>query len=725
VLNKAKIRNYFLVFFLGLAVLFLFQNCGQFKLSPKARDTAATSFTSMMDVTLRPPTEFAWHRRYIFLVDMSYSMVSGPCPFDIDVSDSTHGFTGAYKDYDPNFPTEGVNYLDARARVADCSLNENLNYGQMTLDYSQPNNSNYLPNHKTFKGHDFDGNRFKVIREWITQMKNSNNLEFLQRTKILLIPSGGGVAYERLLAQYPQSLEFLPLNDSRLEASLINLEVIHNETKDWAKMPPSDRFANFDPNLEALKMGTSSLNFAYDKIFKVTDLEMQKFAESNELTHTTFKLFSFGDQRTNPVNSQFDKALSYYSTCLECLPSLEKAWGRKEDDQLEAVDLKLSLIQGLNKYYGSGFFDSDFFNMQSQPVQNPIRYTANSGNTQYTGEEFPQNQRNVIDFLNQRSFDRKASSRIFTQNKALPPYRLVNSNSGITTFKTTHIFVLNANFKIDNNGKGEADTDGDGLVDSKEAVYNLSPLNSRSNNLCLDVLMTEEAYKSRCESLAASKLCHAELDSDGDTLNECEELTIGTDPFDFDSDGDGIPDSLEVIYGFNPLFDDNRADSNGDGLTNIMSLGMGLNPSVLPVQVPANDLTKVLLNYLEQQTVNSVNLGLVKTDVFKLDVTSFPFINSGLVASEFPVQYLIRPGSKGFNASAQVPFYHQLISPVSTVGTNKLLGIIRVVDPDEPLRVYWEIFDLELNSNNLGQFRTLDLSKFSQIKVIDRVRLVK
>jgi hypothetical protein len=152
---------------------------------------------------------------------------------------------------------------------------------------------------------------------------------------------------------------------------------------------------------------------------------------------------------------------------------------------------------------------------------------------------------------------------------------------------------------------------------------------------------------------------------------------------------------------------------------------MGLNPSVLPVQVPANDLTKVLLNYLEQQTVNSVNLGLVKTDVFKLDVTSFPFINSGLVASEFPVQYLIRPGSKGFNASAQVPFYHQLISPVSTVGTNKLLGIIRVVDPDEPLRVYWEIFDLELNSNNLGQFRTLDLSKFSQIKVIDRVRLVK
>ena len=705
-------------------MLFLFQNCGQFKLLPKPRE-GSSAFSSLMDVTLRPPTEFAWHRRYVFLVDMSYSMISGPCPFDIDVNDTTHGFTGTYQDYDPNFPTSGVNFLDARALVADCSISETLNYGQMILDYSQPTNSNYLPNHKTFKGHDFEGNRFKVIREWLTQMRNSNNLEFLERTKILLIPAGGGLAYNRLLAQYPQSLEFLSLNDPRLEASLVNLEVVHNETKDWAKMPPAERFANFDPNLEALKMGTSSLNFAYDKIFKVIDLEMEKFAEANDLTHTTFKLFSFGDQRTNPVNSQFEKALSYYPTCAECLPALEKAWGSKEDDQLETLDLKLSLIQGLNKYYGSGFFDTDFFNMQTQPVQNPIRYTASSGANQYQGDEFPANQRNLIEFLDQRSMERKASSRVFLQNSSIPPYRLVNASSGITTFKTTHIFVLNSNFKIDNNGTGEADTDGDGLVDAKESLYGFNPLKSRTNNLCLDVLMTEEGYKSRCESLAASKLCHPQLDSDGDTLNECEELTIGTDPFDFDTDGDGIPDSLEVIYSFNPLYDDTRADSNGDGLTNVMSLGMGLNPTVMPGQVSPTELTKVLLNFIEQQTVDTPTLGLVKTDVFKIDVTTFPFLNSGQTAESFPAQYLLRPGSKGFSAASQIPFYHQLLNPVSKAGTNKLLGIIRVVDPDEPLRVYWEVFDLELSSNNLGQFRSIDLSKFTQLKVIDRVRLVK
>lgn len=708
---------------MAIVAIISFQNCGQFSLQKNA---GVNSFASSLDVTLRPPTEFAWFRRYVFLVDMSYSMVSGPCPFDVDVSESTHGFTGTYQDYDPNFPTAGVNFNDARARVADCSVDTTLPFGSMKLDYSQPNNSAYLPNHKTFKGNDFDGNRFKIIRKWLEQMRTSNNREFLERTEILLIPAAGGVAYDRLVKGYPIStFKFLPLTDPNLDAQLNYLESIHSEAASEALMPPSDRFNQYDPDLELLKMGTTSLISAYDTIFNLIDSSMQQLATAGNLTHSTFKLISFGDTRVNPLESHYTKALGYFPTCLDCASTLETAWGKKQDDALEGLDLKLSLIQGLTKYYGSGFFDADFFDMRNLAVPETIQYLADTGSNVLVGTEFPANQKNVIEFLDGRSADRKASTRIYKINSEIPPYRIANSNTGITTFKTTHIFILNSNFKVDNNGVAEIDSDGDGLPDDKEALYGFDPKNARSNDACLDSLMTEPSFKSRCESLYVSKLCDPRLDSDGDGLNECEELTIGTDPYDFDTDGDGIPDSIEVLYGMNPLSDDSKADSNGDGLTNLMNLGKGLNPSVMPSQVAPGDLINIVLNYVGQQSMQSDLLGEVHTDNFKLDLLNFPLRQSPLVANPLAPTYLIRPGSKGFSPAAQIPDYHLLIKPIQTQATNKLVGIIRVIDPDEPLRVYWETFELELDTRFNTYVNSIDLSKFSQMKVIDRVRLSK
>ena len=54
----------------------------------------------------------------------------------------------------------------------------------------------------------------------------------------------------------------------------------------------------------------------------------------------------------------------------------------------------------------------------------------------------------------------------------------------------------------------------------------------------------------------------AAVDSDGDGLDDAEEMALGTDPFDADTDGDGLTDGLEVAAGTtNPL----TADSNGNG----------------------------------------------------------------------------------------------------------------------------------------------------------------
>ena len=46
------------------------------------------------------------------------------------------------------------------------------------------------------------------------------------------------------------------------------------------------------------------------------------------------------------------------------------------------------------------------------------------------------------------------------------------------------------------------------------------------------------------------------LDSDGDSLNDLQEMIQGTDPYIADSDGDGILDGNEVEMGSDPLDED-------------------------------------------------------------------------------------------------------------------------------------------------------------------------
>ena len=132
-----------------------------------------------------------------------------------------------------------------------------------------------------------------------------------------------------------------------------------------------------------------------------------------------------------------------------------------------------------------------------------------------------------------------------------------------------------------------------------------------------------------------------------------------------------------------------------------------------------------MLNFISQQKSYSETLGDVKSDLFKLDLLNFPVRQSTLSPLAVPISYLLRPGSKGLSADSQIPAYNQLIKPISVKGTNKLMGLIRVIDPDEPLRVYWEIFEIDLDTRANISINNIDLSKFSQIKVIDRVRLTK
>jgi hypothetical protein len=65
-------------------------------------------------------------------------------------------------------------------------------------------------------------------------------------------------------------------------------------------------------------------------------------------------------------------------------------------------------------------------------------------------------------------------------------------------------------------------------------------------------------------------------DTDGDGLNDGEEVALGTSPLRSDTDGDGLSDGDEVrVYGTDPL----RKDTDSDGLTDMEEIRLGTSPT--------------------------------------------------------------------------------------------------------------------------------------------------
>ncbi|WP_210448011.1 hypothetical protein, partial [Vibrio crassostreae] len=188
----------------------------------------------------------------------------------------------------------------------------------------------------------------------------------------------------------------------------------------------------------------------------------------------------------------------------------------------------------------------------------------------------------------------------------------------------------------------EVDTDGDGINDYHEVVYNWDPLNTQvpessdfdSDGISnIDELYTHHTNPESADSDGDGLVDALEIslswdplvensgsqsaggDFDGDGLSNLAEVNLGTDPKVTDSDGDGVSDGQEAIQGSNPLdqnsntpqidtdndglFDvheelydwdkDNSnspvnggdGDADGDGLTNKYELELGTNPTVV------------------------------------------------------------------------------------------------------------------------------------------------
>ena len=87
------------------------------------------------------------------------------------------------------------------------------------------------------------------------------------------------------------------------------------------------------------------------------------------------------------------------------------------------------------------------------------------------------------------------------------------------------------------------------------------------------------------DSIIAIFVIGENIDSDNDGINDVDEGTIGTDPFNPDTDGDGINDGAEITNGSNPLdpcspnVNAGPCDQDEDGLTNSEEISLGTDPT--------------------------------------------------------------------------------------------------------------------------------------------------
>ena len=133
----------------------------------------------------------------------------------------------------------------------------------------------------------------------------------------------------------------------------------------------------------------------------------------------------------------------------------------------------------------------------------------------------------------------------------------------------------------------DPDTDGDGLRDRIEwnlAISGLDPLDPTDAGCYTPRTVSEEPD---CTDADEDGLCDCNtddsgrcvyLDDDGDGLNNCEEVFIGTSQSSVDTDVDGIPDPVEYRFQTDAVRRDDIGDLDWDLTPNGVELRTGGNP---------------------------------------------------------------------------------------------------------------------------------------------------
>ncbi|MBX2986972.1 MAG: hypothetical protein KF802_03655 [Bdellovibrionaceae bacterium] len=665
---------------------------------------------------LDPPVDYPQIRRLVFFVDMSQSMISGPCIQDVDAG---IGFstTPAYTPYDPNKGLGNPN--DHRASGIDCQVDPSLAIDRSSIVNTQPNlQANPPVFFKTHLGMDHEKNRLEILQKWILDARDKNPPLLVSRTKVMVVPISGGISQKKLndkwtkLTGQPSPIRFFDLTDPSLPRVL---QWLREEQDLNLGLSESDDVWRY----ENRTMGTSAPGSQLASLYDTIQKDMRSLNQQGLLSYTDYQVIHLGDGLLTPVQKNIEDVLKFYSTCAACaakpetcsatcgtlVQRMNDAWGYAQDQDLSKMDFYYGLMQTLPSYFGAGYLRLDFVQLQKNRLAKA-----------YPGE--------VTFFEKLRPYFNARSARlsIWQSETAETPFRLVADATKASSYKVTHMYILNSNVRVNKQNEVKVDSDGDGLFDEEEDLLGTSATNPRTNGYCLDSFMANPAFSERCAAMAKAHSCDPALDSDGDGLNECEESLLGTNPFDFDTDGDGIPDSLEWIYGYNALASDEAKDTDGDGYLNMTQFNSGLGPMQSLKTAPSSAITRYELNAQGKETISHPALGDVLVELFELIVHHVPTRQGRAVnAATLPPMYLSRVGTDAAaRENNRIPYEQQLLSVVPSPDRNTVTALARMIDITNPERAYWRIYKSEIPLTNVYKQPRLDLSLFRMIRANDR-----
>lgn len=700
---------------IALSTLLIGQHCSRVNL--ERQEDGIVMESSENKFVMPPPTDFRVTHKYIFFIDMSNSMISGPCPQDVNANILFTVFP-TFNVYDPNKLVGNRN--DHRADATDCKVNPNLAINWKNITTSNPNMNAEPPTfYNTTLGVDHEGHRLALVRSWIQNVISSADKETLKSAQVMLVPVSGGISQKKLNAKLlaltgkTSALSFIPLTDPKVFKVLDFLLDEQNKNIEQVKSDDPERFFN-------TTMGTSSPGSLLKELYEVVYKDMYEQYKKDKLADSEYDFIQLTDGLITPTEKLFQDTLQFSALCSSCavlrqtcsgacskiVADMIDSWGNPVDNQIETMEFNFGLMQTLPNYFGAGIFRTHFVKLKKD------RSLA----------LWP-NEKAFFDELKPLFAAKNRTVNIWESANADIPFKLPGTRNTNIDYKITDLFILNPNVRFNQNGVLDVDSDADGLFDNEEVSFGTNPTLSRTNGYCLDGFMKNKAFADRCNDLARSHSCDPQLDSDGDSLNECEELLLGTDAFDFDTDGDSIPDYFEWLYGFNPMVNDLQKDSNNDGIPNLVNFSNGLGPNYPLKQMKDSEHIQYELNQLGKMQITEPFFGLVLIDSYQLILRYVPTLRGLAINPQQQNELFLSRNlaiSSGTSERKAIPTSSQLLVYPSSESNNEVIAFARVIDQNDISRVFWRVYKKNIKNGVVIKQPELDLSAFKQIKVLDK-----
>ncbi len=657
-------------------LLLSFQNCGKFDLNKVP--TIIASFGLDISGVLESPSKVRSHTRLIFAIDQSQSMALQGCMDDLD---------GTNPSINPA-PCMGA------------------------------------------PGYDSAGKRFETIKLWLQQLRDKNEPD----VQVMILPFSGGIVDANRKLNEMAKLGFMSLTESIQRLNDLNAEQLQE-------------IQNPNRSASDKKMGTTVpytfLSYAQGKI----EEEMRKLLTEKQLYTSLFEFYYISDGLYKPQQTEIKTAMDLAKCPMECVLDPDYIQcdtllpgGQLFDGNGKLLTPKpataemiakakicagpgaaptatgvlpktfsgdacycLTIGNSLYKYLGRAE-DND-------PAKNMTTLMSIAGLADY----FMQGNINMnfVSILNLSTPTPPGATNIFNEyKKMIPQARLttlatmevVKPRSAVPiqvlSYKIDKFYVVNINAVQIEDGSWVPDSDADGLTDDDEITLGTDPLRERSRAdapYCLDGISS----KFGCRMSG----CEAQLDVDGDFLNECEEKTLKTATNRRDTSDDGILDYIKIIKNLNPLLDATTVDSNGDGFSDDQVFYWGYNPLVNVNSVDAVKYPRISAQVMFKGYVTTDKGNLPE---YSIEVKHIPLVNTKAYNQNsifFYDRFKVDPVAGG-----------EYLGPVShAAGENDVLFLVKVRSNEVKEKIYWLAYRKQMTFGSGGNIK-LELNQFTELR---------